>query len=395
MDGGSDDGTVPILRQLADRLTDWHSGPDGGQAAAVNAGFARLPHGEIMGWLNSDDMLLPGALHAVAEAFVRHPRVDVVYGHRLLIDENDHEIGRWILPPHDDDVLGWADFIPQETLFWRRSLWDRVGGRLDESFRFAMDWELLLRFQRAGARFLRLPRLQGAFRIHSDQKTCTEIDGPGHAEMARLRRLAHGRPVDQSEVDGAIAGYLARHLAWNAASRLAAALLPGRTVILGEAGAPVAPAVDLDPGMPLPIGRLLQRKPETADVATTAGLSLGAGWHAREWQAGRPFRWAEEAAAIRIRGPRGGAVLRLELERGPSLGDSDALLHLRHADGSTLGSVGLGRRQCVDLALPPSTADEAVYMLAVDGKAARPVPNDPRRLCFRVFAIALVADDAP
>ena len=67
---------------------------------------------------------------------------------------------------HENDILSWADYVPQETLFWRRSIWEAVGGKLDKSFQFALDWDLLLRFRDAGARFARVPRFLGAFRVH-------------------------------------------------------------------------------------------------------------------------------------------------------------------------------------------------------------------------------------
>jgi glycosyltransferase involved in cell wall biosynthesis len=210
-DGGSQDGTVEILQRYADRLASWESRPDGGQSQALNLGFARTS-GEIMAWLNSDDVLLPGTLAYVADYLSRHPEVDVVYGHRVTIDEQDHQIGRWMLPPHDDQVLSWADYIPQETLFWRRRIWDKVGGRIDESFRFAMDWDLILRFRAAGARFARLPRFMGAFRIHTAQKTSAEISSTGMQEMTRLRERILGRVPPDDEVWSAVRPYLRRHV---------------------------------------------------------------------------------------------------------------------------------------------------------------------------------------
>src|SRR5262249_23541680 len=144
--------------------------PDEGQTQAINLGFQHTS-GEIMAYLNSDDLLLPGSLAYVAGYMAAHPEVDVVYGHRILIDECDDEVARWVLPRHDDRVLTWANFVPQETLFWRRRIWERVGGTLDASFQFAMDWDLILRFREAGARFVRLPRFLGAFRVHARQKT--------------------------------------------------------------------------------------------------------------------------------------------------------------------------------------------------------------------------------
>jgi len=222
-DGGSRDGTVQILERYAPRLSGWQSEKDGGQSQAINRGFARTT-GEIMAWLNSDDILFPGALAQVAEFFARNPDVDVIYGHRVLIDEEDREVGRWLLPPHDNDVMSWADFIPQETLFWRRRLWEKVGGRIDESFRFAMDWDLLLRFREAGARFARVPRFLGGFRVHPAQKTSAGISDVGFAEMNRLRERTLGRVPSQKEIMHAVVPYMVRHtathLGWRVRIRL-------------------------------------------------------------------------------------------------------------------------------------------------------------------------------
>ena len=119
-DGGSSDETADVLRQFAPFLTRWASDVDSGQADAINRGFESTT-GSIMAWLNSDDLFLPGSMPYVARYFVEHPEVDVVYGHRLLIDESDAGIGAWILPPHNDLALAFEDYIPQETLFWRRA----------------------------------------------------------------------------------------------------------------------------------------------------------------------------------------------------------------------------------------------------------------------------------
>jgi glycosyltransferase involved in cell wall biosynthesis len=207
VDGGSTDGSREVIEGFSDSLTWWCSEPDAGQANALNKGFARTS-GEIMGWLNSDDKLAPGALARVTLYFAGNPEIDALYGHRVLIDEEDREIGRWILPPHSDRVLSYADFIPQETLFWRRGLWRRTGGEVDDSFKFAMDWDLILRFREAGAKFVRLPFFLGLFRVHSGQKTVTEIWGDGFSEMQALRTRCLGEAPRQYQVAIAVAGYL-------------------------------------------------------------------------------------------------------------------------------------------------------------------------------------------
>jgi hypothetical protein len=125
-------------------------------------------------------------------------------------------------------VLPWADFIPQETLFWRRSIWERAGARIDDSFRFAMDWDLLLRFQRAGARFAHLNRFLGAFRVHAQQKTSFAIDNVGMDEMTRLRRNALGRVPTPTEIERALASFMRRHIAADLAFRVTTRVLPSR-----------------------------------------------------------------------------------------------------------------------------------------------------------------------
>jgi glycosyltransferase involved in cell wall biosynthesis len=208
-DGGSDDGSVEVIRRHEDVLARWASEPDDGLADAINRGFAGTS-GEVMAWLNSDDVFLPGALAHVARFLARHPEVDAVYGNRILIDEAGRKTGVWVLPPHDDDALRLIDYVPQETLFWRRSLWERCGG-LDAELRFAVDWDLLLRFADAGARMVRLPRFLGAFRVHEGQKTTSEHD-LFIEEGDRLRERVLGKPIRHAEALRMVQPYLRRHV---------------------------------------------------------------------------------------------------------------------------------------------------------------------------------------
>jgi GT2 family glycosyltransferase len=217
-DGGSTDGTLETLERFDDALTFWASEPDAGQADAINRGFTHTT-GDIMAWLNSDDLYLPGALAYVAKYFVDHPEVDVVYGNRRMIDQDDAEIGAWILPKHDDRILTLVDYVPQETLFWRRSIWDAAGGRLDADFGYALDWDLLLRFRDAGATIVRLPRFIGAFRVHDEQKTSAQ-DWLGAEECARLRERVHGRPISPEEAGRETIPYLRRHILVHSRQRL-------------------------------------------------------------------------------------------------------------------------------------------------------------------------------
>jgi len=201
-DGGSNDRSLEVIREHAKELTAWASEPDSGQADAIAKGFAKTKGGpdDVMAWINSDDLYLPGALGYVADYFAQHPEADVIYGHRVLVDENSREIGRWFLPPHDDEVLKLNDFVPQETMFWRRRIWDKVGG-IDTSFKFAMDWDLLLRFQAAGAKIVRVPYFLACFRIHSAQKTSAQMGSIGQKEIDALRLRTFGRVISPEEIE--------------------------------------------------------------------------------------------------------------------------------------------------------------------------------------------------
>jgi glycosyltransferase involved in cell wall biosynthesis len=210
-DGGSSDETTDVLR-LYDGLFTWDSRRDSGQSHAINEGFTKV-RGEIMGYLNSDDILLPGALATVGRYFAQHPDVDVIYGDRIVIDEAGREIGNWRLPKHSNNVLSWADFIPQETLFWRRSAWERAGGSMSESFAFALDWDLINRMRDAGATFVHIPRFIGGFRVHGSQKTLVEMGGVGLKEMTQIRVRSLGYQPTREQVRWAVAPYLLAHLA--------------------------------------------------------------------------------------------------------------------------------------------------------------------------------------
>ncbi len=206
MDGGSTDESASVIRQRESRLKYWQSEPDGGQSDAIRNGFLRMDceDDDIMAYLNSDDVLCPGTIPFVLNLFETRPELDVIYGHRIVIDEGGGEVGRWVLPPHDRDVIKLVDYIPQETLFWRRRLYDKVGG-INPDFRFAMDWDLILRFQDAGAVIERVPWFLSCFRVHPEQKTHTCIVEVGRGEMDRLRiRENGGKPVIPEDIWDAV-----------------------------------------------------------------------------------------------------------------------------------------------------------------------------------------------
>ena len=168
VDGGSTDGSVEILRSYGERFA-WASEPDGGQSQALNKGFTRA-QGDILAYLNSDDVLLPGAVSRVVGYFARHPDVDLVYGQAYHTDENDAVLGSYPTEPFDFERLVQTCIICQPAAFWRRSLAERVGP-FDERLHFAMDYDYWMRCRRARGRFAYLPEYLACSRTYAQTKT--------------------------------------------------------------------------------------------------------------------------------------------------------------------------------------------------------------------------------
>jgi glycosyltransferase involved in cell wall biosynthesis len=173
IDGGSTDDSRAIIERYAPRLAYWVSERDKGQTDAINKGFARAT-GEVMGWLNSDDLLLPGSLHAIGVAF-RDEAVNAVCGFRRLIEHDGKQGPNWIRGLPRRHHLQRRNILAQETVYWRRDVWEKLGA-LDTDLRFCMDYEYWLRMLAAGYQFKLLPHYVGGFRFHEDSKTATLQD---------------------------------------------------------------------------------------------------------------------------------------------------------------------------------------------------------------------------
>jgi len=169
MDGGSTDGSIDILRSALPPVT-WRSESDNGQSHAINKAFA-ASGGEIIGWINSDDALFdPRVVDRVVRYFERHPRVDVVYGHAARITASGKVAAIIWAIPFSERFLTRIDYIVQPAVFMRRSA---IAERfLDESFHFAMDWELWLRLAQTH-RIGRLPKVLACDRVQPDRKIKT------------------------------------------------------------------------------------------------------------------------------------------------------------------------------------------------------------------------------
>ena len=170
VDGGSTDESVEIIRRYADHLAWWVSEPDGGQSEAINKGFARAT-GDIVAWLNSDDVYLPGAVHASVAYLCAHPEVDLVHGDCTLVDAMGDTIGTYCGAPSSLKTLV-TDYhrVRQPTVFLRSALLTRVGA-LRTDLHYAMDREWWTRMALAGARLAYLPGVRAWFRMHNTSKT--------------------------------------------------------------------------------------------------------------------------------------------------------------------------------------------------------------------------------
>jgi glycosyltransferase involved in cell wall biosynthesis len=186
IDGGSTDESVEIIKRHQSALAYWISEPDGGQTDALIKGFARAS-GEICGWLCSDDMLLPGALQAVGDFFASNPGAMAVYGDALWIDA----AGRPLRPKKEIAfnrfvLLHDHNYIPQPSMFWRRSLYEAVKG-LDPQFDLAMDADLWERFS-ARAPIAHMSRYLSCMRFYPEQKTRSrKAEGRGEDRSIRQR----------------------------------------------------------------------------------------------------------------------------------------------------------------------------------------------------------------
>ena len=196
MDGGSTDGSVEILRRYQGRLR-FVSEKDEGQTAALNEGFRRT-RGEILGWINSDDLYAPGAFEAVGRSFAANTNLEWLYGRCPIVDA----AGRVIRPLVTRYKELWArrysyrrllveNFISQPAVFFRRRLFERVGP-LETAYHFAMDYHLWLRMGEASPPAF-LDRELAFFRISGENKTSRSYRESFREELDAARRVAAGR----------------------------------------------------------------------------------------------------------------------------------------------------------------------------------------------------------
>jgi glycosyltransferase involved in cell wall biosynthesis len=192
-DGGSTDDSVAIIESWREKLAGFHSGPDGGQAEAINEAIKR-GRAPLVCWLNADDLYLPGGLAALVEAMTADSSTDVVYGNCRMIDALGRSIGRVRSRPLTFNTLSRGSPIPQAATLFRRDAWEKVGG-LDESLHYALDYDLWWRLYRNGARFKRIGQEVAALRIHDGAKSVAFARRQYAEAETVVRRYANSLPL--------------------------------------------------------------------------------------------------------------------------------------------------------------------------------------------------------
>ena len=443
VDGGSHDQSLDVIERYRTHL-DWTvSRPDRGQAHAINQGFARAT-GAVIGWLNADDILLPGSLARIGRAFARRPHLDAVAGFRHEIDAHGTIGARFVRDRPTPQHLHRYCCLAQETVYLSRRVYQRIGG-LDEARNFALDYEYWLRMVANGFRFTVLPAYLGGMRDHPGTKRATldverrrdlrilaaryglgtnEEDawlrgGTDHAvRLALLEDLSASplsrqpqlallmlRLLDTPYLSGTLVSLyqryrLRRPRGLSASKHRAMAVLA--TLFDAVAQRPVGPVED--PNHPA-AGPLLEPRLQSEDVARLGRpgehtisdrLTLGAGWSWPEQTHGSVYRWAQSGAEILVFRPSGSRrTVLLSLESGPSIAWRTAPVAVHDESGRIVAQGKLcDPHTDVDqpwplelpLARGPSARRFRLEIAGATGQAAG--PDDSRVLDFRATGIA-------
>lgn len=186
MDGGSTDESVEVIKSHAGSIAYWQSEKDNGQSDAINRGFEKAT-GDIICWLNSDDVYLPGALNAVAHTFASDPTCNWITGQHIKFGEGLVSWHRPLEPPQTKVEWLTACPVAQPSTFWRMSLYKKFGP-LDDRFHFALDYEYWVRFAFGGETLRYIERPLSGFRLHGDSKT-VQSQEKFRAEEETLRAM--------------------------------------------------------------------------------------------------------------------------------------------------------------------------------------------------------------
>jgi glycosyltransferase involved in cell wall biosynthesis len=187
MDGDSTDNTATVIEKYKNSISIYVSEPDRGQAHAINKGF-KLATGEILAWLNSDDMYLPGTMFKIASLFAAPEEPKFVYGRCITLNEAAKTSRLRIPESFNQERLRYYDFIDQPSSFWSRTLWDRVG-EINETYDYVLDWDWYIRASML-CPFTLITDCLSIYRIHPSHKTATGKEKRAKEVLDIVRRYA-------------------------------------------------------------------------------------------------------------------------------------------------------------------------------------------------------------
>lgn len=198
IDGGSTDGTIDVIKKYEKYLSYWVSEPDKGMYDAIQKGFDHS-NGEIMCWLNSDDIFFDKCLFVISEVFENHPEIDWFTSRSATIDTDDRILGisdiEGLRFCKYDFYLNRGFWVPQSSTIWRRSLWKKIGGSLDTNLRLAGDFDLWVKFINTAPLYV-VDTLIGTYRIREGQLSQMMDKYMQEAEIS----LAHNLLTDENDL---------------------------------------------------------------------------------------------------------------------------------------------------------------------------------------------------
>jgi glycosyltransferase involved in cell wall biosynthesis len=444
VDGGSTDNTLEIIDRYASFLHYTVSEPDDGQAHAINKGFSHSS-GQIMGWLNSDDILEPGALFHIAEAFKHNDDLLVVTGFRRVYNKKGDFVANWIRDLPTNYYLTHYCCVAQETTYWNRKIWDELGP-LDEQMQYAMDYEYWHRILAAGYHFRLIPHYVGGFRDHPENKTST-MRATFEKEASIIYQRYNIALNEEEALSELGADWWSKHnLIKDLCTNTKIANSPRQMMILLRLlekqpfqymavqlyryyrNQNVKPSIhralfDLLKAISLPhprkrMANVISDFPQPVDAIpfykdaqlsiqvlhdetvlnectniTPDGLVFGRGWHSLENDTdGMSFRWATERAQIIVTRPtHEQRRLRLDIETGPSLKNRPFELCVIDSSGQLVSSKTITERKTDNLLLPLTPGQSQFFFLQLDEnsiKNASTIPSDGRRfLYYRILQL--------
>jgi len=190
VDGGSTDGSPEVIERYQDKFAWWVSESDQGQADAINKGF-RKATGEIVAWLNSDDLYLPGTISSAVELFQKNPAAGVIYGDAVSADADGRLLNELRFSSWGTRDFLQFNIICQPAVFMKRSIVEKVG-YLDPNYHFFLDHQLWIRLSRE-TEFVHHPEIWAVSRYHQDAKNVTMASGCG-AEVIKIMDWAEKEP---------------------------------------------------------------------------------------------------------------------------------------------------------------------------------------------------------